>query len=304
MRTRWSCIAFGLLMAGMAANAQNETPYHQTRNIVYAEPEGVALVMDIFAPIKKDGPGHGIGLVCVISGAWKSDRGMVEAYRKIGYFDILCSHGYTVFAVRPGSYSLFTAEEMLAHIDTGIRYIKAHAAKYGVDPNKLGLTGVSAGGHLACLAGTRWEPGDPKAADPLARFDTRVSAVGVFCPATDFLDWDGKKYGLDLMNWQLAFRCGVAGKTEAQKKAAARAISPVYYVKPGLPPFLVIVGDADSVIPWQQSRKLVETLQKAGDSAKLIVKHGGDHTWPKVQVEIGKLANWFDGEFAHPALTN
>ena len=287
-----------MLILGVSVGAEDDKPYRQTLNVVYAELEGVGLLMDVFAPTQSNGAGQGIGIVCVTSGAWTSDRGMVEAHQKIGFFDVLCRHGYTVFAVRPGSLTSFTAEQMLAHTGIGIRYVKAHAAEYGIDPERLGLAGVSAGGHLACLAATRAEPGDPNAKDPLAKFDTRVRAVGVLCPATDFFDWNGKKYGLDLMDWRLAFRDGAAGKTEEQKEVAAKAISPFYHVKSGLPPFLLIHGGADSLIPVQQSMKLATALQDAGNSAEIIIKEGGDHSWPTIREEIDKMADWFDARLS------
>lgn len=285
-----------LLTLGLPAVAENEASCRQTQNVLYGEMDGVGLLMDVFAPAQPDGPGHGLGLVCVTSGAWKSDRGMMEAHQRIGIIDVPCSHGYTVFAVRPGSLSGFTAMQMLAHVKTGIRYVKGHASDYGIDADRLGLTGASAGGHLALLAGMCVEPPNPGAEDALDRLGTAVKAVGVFCPATDFLDWNGKKYGLNLMEWRLVFCDGAAGKTETQKEEAAKAISPLYQVKAGLPPFLLVHGDADSVIPVQQSVKLVKALQDAGGSAEIIIKQGADHSWPTMREEFEKMAVWFDGK--------
>jgi acetyl esterase/lipase len=219
---------------------------------------------------------------------------MVDAHKKFGFFDILCTHGYTVFAVRPGSLSLFTADQMLAHVKTGIRYVKAHAAEYGIDPESLGMVGASAGGHLALLAATCAEPDDPTAEDPLLRLGTQVTAVGVFCPPTD---WNGKKYGLDLMQGQLVFRDGLTGKSEEQIEASAKAISPLHQIKPGLPPFQLIHGDVDSLVPTQQSVKFVEAVQAQGGAAELIIKPGGDHSWPTVREEIEKMACWLDRQF-------
>lgn len=275
-----------LLMAA-TAGAEGEAVYRQTQNVIYGEAEGVGLLMDVFAPEHEGGAGDGLGIVCVISGAWKSDRGMVEAYQKIGIIDILCAHGYTVFAVRPGTYTSFTAEQMLEHINLGIRYVKSHAAEYDINVGRLGLTGTSAGGHLACLAATHCEA------------DTAVQAVAVICPATDFLDFGGEKYGLGLMEWRLAFQGGAAGRSEQEKEAAAKSISPMYHVKPGLPPFLLIHGDADSLIPTEQSTRFATALQAAGNSADLIIKPGGDHSWPTIKEEIEKLAAWFDAKLAN-----
>jgi len=277
-------VLFAVAVAAATAGAERDAVYRQTQNVIYAEVEGVGLLMDVFAPARDAGAGKGLGIICVISGAWKSDRGMVEAYQKIGLIDILCAHGYTVFAVRPETYTSFTAEQMIDHINLGIRYVKTHAAEYGIDTERLGLTGTSAGGHLACLAATRSKP------------DTAVQAVAVICPATDFLDFGGEKYGLGLMEWRLAFQGGAAGRSEQEKEAAAKSISPMYHVKPGLPPFLLIHGDADSLIPTEQSTRFVAALQAAGNSADLIIKQGGDHSWPTIKEEIEKLAQWFDAK--------
>ncbi len=292
--TTW--MVFALLVLCLSAAAENNPPYRQTQNVIYGEVDGVGLLMDVFAPPRSDGPGQGLGLICVTSGAWKSDRAMMEAHQRIGIIDVPCGHGYTVFAVRPGCLSGFTALQMLAHIKTGIRYIKGHAPEYGVDAERLGLTGASAGGHLALLAGMCVDPPNPDAEEALDKLGTGVKAIGVFCPATDFLDWNGKKYGLDLMEGRLVFRDGLTGKTEGEKEAAAKSVSPLYLVKAGLPPFLFVHGDADSVVPVQQSIKMVKALKDAGDSAELIIKKGADHSWPTIREEFEQMALWFDGK--------
>ncbi len=296
MKNTCSILLAALILAAASVPSE-EVPYTQTLNVVYAEPDGVGLLLDVFTPLPGVGPAKGLGIICVTSGAWKSDRGMMDAHKKFGFFDVLCAHGYTVFAVRPGSLSLFTADQMLAHVKTGIRFVKAHALDYGIDPERLGMVGASAGGHLSLLAATCADPGDPAAEDPLLRLGTQVTAVGVFCPPTDFLDWDGKKYGLDLMQGLLVFRDGLSGKSEEQIEAAAQAISPALQIKPGLPPFLLIHGDADSLVPLQQSTKFVEAVKAQGGSAELIVKAGGDHSWPTVREEIEKMASWLDRQY-------
>ena len=135
------------LFAAMAA-AQEPT-YVQHENVVYGEADGVGLVMDVFTP---KGKGNGLGIVDVISGAWHSDRGKIRDHIRAQMFQILCGKGYTVFAIRPGSVTKFGVLEMLAHLNEGIRWVKGHADSYEIDPNRLGLMGTSAGGHLACLA--------------------------------------------------------------------------------------------------------------------------------------------------------
>ncbi|MBX3439855.1 MAG: hypothetical protein KF861_20365, partial [Planctomycetaceae bacterium] len=99
--------------AGPAPFAPAAEPYQQHENIVYAETHGIGLVMDVFVPT---GNQNGLGIIDVASGAWHSDRGKINDHKRAQFYDIFCGRGYTVFAVRPGSVSKFTAEEMLANL--------------------------------------------------------------------------------------------------------------------------------------------------------------------------------------------
>jgi len=284
------------LSAGVAltalAGAGEDLPYRETQNVVYGEAGGAGLVMDVFTPVKADGPGRGLGVVCVASAGWNADRSTIEVYRTLGAFDMFCSRGYVVFAVRPGSLPVFTGLEMLDHVRTGIRYVKAHAAEYGVDGSRLGLFWVSAGGHLSCLAATRAEPGDPQATDPLKRLDSQVKAVVAFCAPTDFLNWPLDNEALKLVKGPLAFRDVPANPTEGQLSDALTPLSPARFVRAGLPPFWLIHGDADSIVPYQQAELFAKALKDAGNSVELTTRPGGEHAWPSLRDDIGLAADW------------
>ena len=177
-----ACVAFAALSA-----AAQETPYVQKENVVYGEVHGVGLLMDVFTPTGKS---NGLAVVDVISGAWYSDRGKIRDHTRAQTFDILCRRGYTVFAIRPGSITKFSAPEMLANLNMGVRWVKEHAQEHGIDAERLGLMGASAGGHLACLAAVTAEDGKVEGGKTVA--STRVKAVAVFFPPTDFLDYGGR----------------------------------------------------------------------------------------------------------------
>jgi acetyl esterase/lipase len=275
-----------------SAVAQEEKPYEQTVDLVFAEVHGTGLLMDVFSPRQEK---NGLAVVDVASGAWHSDRGKIHDHEKAQIYDIFCKRGYTVFAVRPGSRTKYDVEEMARHLKLGIRYVKAHAKEYGIDPERLGLTGPSAGGHLASLVALTSEDGKPAAKNPLERHDTRVKAVAVFFPPTDFLDWDGKKPDYKRLGG-LFFSGGVQGRSADEIEAQARKISPVHQVTREAPPFLIIHGDADPLVPLQQSRRLEEALDNAGVSVKLIVKPGGAHPWPTIHEEVAVMADWFDAQ--------
>jgi acetyl esterase/lipase len=258
--------------------------------VVYGEVHGTGLLMDVFTP---KGKANGLGIVDVVSGAYYSDRRKIRDHILAQVYSILCSHGYTVFAIRPGSRTRYTGSEMETHVKIGIRYVKQHASEYKIDPERLGLTGASAGGHLATLAAVTPEEGKPDANPPPLRYDTRVKAAAIFFPPTDLLDWDGKPADWKLLG-SLLFLGGTNGHSEAEIKERALQISPARLVKPPIVPFLFIHGDADPLVPLQQSQKMVAALKAAGGSAELIVKKGGGHPWMTLPEEVKVMADWFD----------
>lgn len=280
-----------LLLASLSLRAQEVSPlYDQKIDVVYGEVHGTGLLMDVFTPKQK---ANGLAIVDVVSGAYYSDRGKIRDHIRAQVYSIFCAHGYTVFAIRPGSRTRYTGLEMDEHVKTAIRYVKAHSMEYGIDPERLGLTGASAGGHLATLAAVTPQAGNPDARNPLERQSTNVKAAAVFFPPTDFLDWDGKPANLAIVG-DLLFLGGSRGHSEEEIKDRARAISPARLVKGLAIPFLFIHGDADPLVPLQQSQKMVAVLKAAGGSAELIVKKGGGHPWLTIPEEVKVMAEWFD----------
>jgi len=280
------------LVAAPAIRAQDSSslPYDQKMDVVYGEVHGTGLLMDVFTP---KGKANGLGIIDVVSGAYYSDRRKIRDHILAQVYSIFCSRGYTVFAVRPGSRTRYTAPEMEAHVKIGIRYVKQHAAEYKIDPDRLGLTGASAGGHLATLAAVTPDEGNPDADSPLLRQNTHVKAGAIFFPPTDFLDWDGKPADFKTLG-DLLFLGGAKGHSEEEIKERAGQISPARLVKGPAVPFLLIHGDADPLVPLQQSQKMVAALKAAGGSAELIVKKGGGHPWMTLPEEVKIMADWFD----------
>ena len=271
-----------------------ETSFTQQENIVYSEVHGVGLLMDVFTP---KGNKNGLGIVDVISGAWHSDRGKIRDHARARTFEILCGKGYTVFAIRPGSITKFSAPEMLANLSDGIRWVKNHSKDYSVDSERLGLMGASAGGHLACLAAVT-------AKDSPEGSSSRIRAVAVFFPPTDFLNYGSKPFdpSADDRFSQLVRRLALpeGSGTDKAKDVTEKVaqISPALLVTASSPPFLLIHGDADTVVPLQQSETMLSALKKAGVPAELIVKRDGGHPWLTLHEEVQVLADWFDKQLA------
>lgn len=301
---QWRFLIFIALSVGLSLNAvaaepvPGAQPYQQQRNLVFAEVDGVGLLMDVFTPT---GASNGHAIVDVVSGAWHSDRGKLRDHERAQMFRIFCSRGYTVFAIRPGSVGRFTVPEMLDHLRIGIRWVKRHAGEYQIDPDGLGLTGASAGGHLASLvAVTAHETRDVATAAVKGESDTTVKAVGVFFPPTDLLHYGGvdvdvrSQYGFGPLVLRLAFRNGVEGLSEEQISKQVERISPARLVTADTPPFLLIHGNADFLVPLSQSTVFEQALRKAGVPVELIIKQGGGHPWPTIHEEVAVMADWFD----------
>ena len=273
-----------LALALLPAFGRGDDSYVQHENVVYAEEHGVGLLMDVFVP---KGEKNGRGIIDVVSGSYYSDRGKLREHQQAQVYQIMCGKGFTVFAIRPGSITKFCIPEMLKHINAGIRWVKEHAKEYGIDPTQLGLTGASAGGHLATLAMVTADDA------------TRVKAVAVFFPATDFMDWNGKPMdrsadgSVSKRALSFAYPPGQGeGKKLDEVGEALKALSPARLVKPDLPPYLTIHGDADTTVPLQQSQKMVAELKAKGNSAELIVKPGGGHPWLTIPEEVVVLTDW------------
>ena len=105
----------------------------------------------------------------------------------------LVDHGYTLFIVRHGSSPQFKVPDAVADVRRAVRYIRLNAAKFDVDPNRLGVCGGSAGGHLSLMLGTASDEGDKKAKDEVDRTSDRVAAVVAYFPPVDLREWVGTK---------------------------------------------------------------------------------------------------------------
>ena len=280
-----------LLIAGGYGRADEpELPYRVKQNVVYAEEYGIGLVMDVFTPLQRK---NGRAVVEVTSGTWRSSRSKLEDLTKARVFDILCRRGYTAFAVRPGSIPKFTAREMVDHVERSMRWVKSRADQYAIDPHRIGLMGASAGGHVACLVAVA-------NGRSTGKLDASVRAVGVFFPPTDFTNYGGVALDpraagrLGEMIRSLAFPEGLVGLTDEQIEAQLISISPARLVAENTPPFLLIHGGLDLLVPLQQSQIMLAALEEHNVPAQLIIKKGGGHPWPTIHEEVAVMTDWFD----------
>ena len=281
-----------------------EEAFTRTEDVIYGRKFGTALTLDVFAPKEN---ANGAAIVWCVSGGWYSNHDSVNSGSVAEYL----RRGYTVFAVVHGSQPKFTIPEVLEDMHRAVRFIRSKAEQYKIDPNRIGITGGSAGGHLSLMQGTAGTLGKPDAKDPVDRQSSRVQAVACFFPPTDFLNYgkpgeDAIGRGIlkdfrapfDFHEFDNKTRGFVPITDEERILTIGRAISPVNHVSNDDPPTLIIHGDADLLVPIQQAELILDKLKEAGVATELVVKKGAAHGWPEMGKDTVTLADWFDKHLA------
>ena len=250
-----------LLVICSAANAA------LTKDIEYANVEGVSLRLDAFVP---DGPGSFPAVILVHGGGWSAgdkSGGRMKAYIA-PMDDPLGRAGFAWFEINYRLAPKYHFPACIEDVEAAIRWVKAHAAEYHVDPDRIAIAGESAGGHLVDLAAAR------------ADKSTQVAAVVSFYGVYDMVaqvnnespDGNAKK---------------LFGITQLDDKTTpiVRAASAAAYLKPGLPPFLLVHGDSDAKVSYQMDVEFRAKLLALGVPCDLITIKGGGHgmvSWAKV----------------------
>jgi acetyl esterase/lipase len=300
-------LAASLILISTAGWAADPS-FNRKEDVIYGRKDGTALTMDVFTP-KKDS--KGIGVIIVVSG------GFVSRHEAIlpAFVQPLTDRGYTVFAVVHGSQPRYTLPEIIQDMNRAVRFIRYHAKDYEIDPDRLGVTGASAGGHLSLMLGTDGAEGDPNAKDPVDRVSSRVQAVACLFPPTDFLNYGKKgnekirptdhgppfRAAFDYKEMDKESRMWVPIADPKRLQEIARQVSPISHVTPDDPPTLIIHGDADQLVPLQQSERIVEEFKKTGVQANLVVKKGAGHGWLGIDKDLNQLVDWFDKYLKKPS---
>lgn len=307
LRAAWVYLVAMLALGGAATGVgAEEAPIKRDEDVIYGRKYGVALTMDVLRPEKP----NGAAIIWVVSGGWYSGHEAI----KPEFFTDAIQRGYTVFAVVHGSQPKFTIPEILEDMHRAVRYIRHHAAEYGVDPARIGIMGGSAGGHLSLMQATAGDVGKADAPDPVDRQSSRVQAAACFFPPTDFLNYGkegenalgrgvlkGFRAPFDFQELNAETKHFVDVTDEAKITEIGRQISPITHVSADDPPTLIIHGDTDELVPIQQASIIVEKLKASGVDAELITKPGAGHGWADLPADMAKLGEWFDEHLAPTA---
>jgi acetyl esterase/lipase len=234
------------------------------KDVTYCTVDKTALKLDVYYPAQYSASAWPV-VIYIHGGAWqKGDKSEGAGFRSMAG---LQSAGFLVIAVNYRLAPQYIFPAQIQDVKCAVRYLRAHAAEYHLDPEKIGVWGGSAGGHLSALLGTSggtpgWDVGE------YLDQSSRVQAVvDMFGPADLSVEFDAS-------NFQTARAVFGAVSKDDPKLAAA---SPVTYIDPGDPPFLILHGDQDTTVPLEQSQILVQKLLDAGVEAQLVVVHGAGH---------------------------
>jgi acetyl esterase/lipase len=275
---------FSLLVLLPAGCEGQEPPSLElVRDLVYGTGGSRELKLDLARP-RGDGPFPAV--ICLHGGGWVGgERNQMEQTIKV-----LASHGYV--GVTP-DYRLAPADPFPAAIEdckAAVRWLRANAARFNIDPDRIGALGFASGGHLACLLGVTEKSDGLEGKGGQAGESSRVQAVVSFFGPTDLTrsDWDSEVKEKNLVP--------LLGGTPEQRPEAYRKASPQNYARKGAPPFLFFHGVDDKVVPPSHSQDLAEKLSAAGGSARVVLVEGEGHGFhgEKLRTSLARLMVFLD----------
>jgi len=263
-------------------------PYRLTADVRYGTRDQTPLLLDVFTPPKQ----NGAAVLMMVSGGWKSGAGSVRPV----LFAPFLRRGYTIFAIRHISQPECTISGIVEDVEKAVRFVRSHAAEYAVDPQRFGVIGGSSGGHLSLMLGTCGGPGDTAAEQAVDRESSAVQCVACFYPPTDLLNLGESTENPGDGGPPKSFRKGFGQRAESMEewKVLGRELSPIYHITPQMPPTLIVHGDADTLVPLDQSQRFAAEASKQGAVVQLEVRPGKGHGWPTMILDILKFARWFD----------
>lgn len=296
--------------------------FDQQTNIVYGYKDGMGLIMDVYTPQSQR---CGSGIVLVAAGGWQSD---IVAYReafkecqdnpdKPGRFvllESLLSAGYVVFVTAHSSAPRYTVDDIRSDIPRAVRFIRHHAARFGMDAQRIGILGGSSGGQISLMAAIAPPCPDVEAEDPVDRESSEVQAVATYFPVTDLLNADGVgtnieedmnayclKEGLPPNNapWDFKYWNEKEQRFERVTDPVGRTEyfqrnSPIENLNTKTPPVLILYGTQEHPHLQRQVERLGARMQELGLEHKVVV-FSGDHAIPTPpENDQQEVLAWFE----------
>ena len=263
------------------------------KNILVGMVSGLALVMDVHYPEEP----NGYGIIHISGSGWSrllSYDAQQLSESQVGIFGApLVEQGYTVFSLNHRAVPRFQFPDPLVDVQRAVRFVRHNASEYGIDPKRIGAVGGSSGGHLVSLLAALDGEGNLDDPDPINRESAKIqTAVARAAP------FDLTKMGHSA-NLSLLMGARLVNDPNSQEAKRYVDASPITYISNDDPPMLLIHGDEDQVVPYEQSVSLLSKLDEYAIPAKLITIPGAGHgpTFPGAKNPpdfIGAMVAWFD----------
>jgi acetyl esterase/lipase len=292
MRNRILVAALAMLLIGSLADRAGAEERVE-RNVVFGMYSGLALLMDVYYP---ENP-NGYGIVFISGSGWTRELGLdATPLKESGQEEIyavpLAAAGYTVFGINHRASPRFRHPAHLEDAQRAVRFVRHHADRFGIDPDRIGAMGGSSGGHLVSMLGVLDGKSGGEDASPVNRESAKVQAVVARAAPTDLtLSSPGSVHPL------FGFRR--SARTDSIENQSFVAASPVTHVTADDAPVLLIHGDADDVVSYENAEVMKAAFEKAGVPVDLLRIPGAGHgpTFPGAVNPpdyIGAMIEWFD----------
>jgi len=267
------CISISVVVSGFSQQAtspsllQISDRYWMQPDVVYGSANNTPLKLDIWYP--RDNPNPTPTLVYIHGGGWIFGSKEGAVYQLLPYLE----RGWRVVNVEYRMAGNSLAPGAVEDARCALRWIFRNATQNKFDTSKIVVTGHSAGGHLSLIAGML---PDGTSLDNRCYADAKYGDVPMKVAA--IVNWYGITdvndviQGPNLKNYAVMWMGALPNSAEL-----AKSVSPLSYVRPGLPPIITIHGDKDDVVPYTQATRLHDALNKTGNVNKLVTVKGGGH---------------------------
>lgn len=257
----WASPGFGQASGEGFLKTLDKAAYMEA-NLVYGQGGGRDLKLNLYHPVEGEGPFPAV--VFVHGGGWRAGHP--------GHFSrqamYLAAQGYVCACIE---YRLSGEAQFPAAIEDckcAVRWMRSEGVKhFHADPERIAISGGSAGGHLSLLAGTSNGVKELEGAGGHNEYSSHVQLVIAFNPATKFIDQYGE-----------AVAAFLGGTYQEVPEQYAKA-TPATYLDKSDPPMLLLHGKEDKLVPYQQSVDFVAALEELGIEAKLYSEEGAGHSW-------------------------
>ena len=246
-------------------------------NLVYGMRGGLAMLMDAHYPERA----NGYGIIFIPGSGWHAPLSYDASPLKASgfakrYVPPLTKAGFTVFVINHRAAPRYRHPAALEDAQRAVRYVRHHAERFGIQPERIGGVGGSSGGHLISMLGVLDGGGIAGSADPVDRANAKLQAVLARAAPTDLTRFEGR-FASGSVASLLGLRLGARDGPSTPERRKYWAASPAAHVSPDDPPFLLIHGTADDRVPYARSEEFAARLRQDGVEAELLTIPGGGH---------------------------